>query len=329
MKHAIDVGYRHFDTAFLYGNEREVGEAIREKIADGTVNRENIFIVTKLWNTHHEPEKVEAVCRVSNENLGLDYIDLYLMHYPVAFTERDPFEFWPLNEDGQHDHADVDYLDTWTAMEKLVELGLVRSIGVSNFNSEQIERLLANCTIKPVTNQVSQSNEWSILRWLTCVIFEFSSGWGVGTNQSEKIGRILRWTRYHFDRLFAIGTTAARWRETGIFIRWQIGRNWREIQQNRRSSCDQIFGSSSKLQISPLNGLWIHIFFLFIFQLDIGMAVIPKSVTNSRIDENIDVFDFSLTDDEMEIIDAYNTGERIIHFTESRTSEHFPFAIEF
>lgn len=159
MKHAIDVGYRHFDTAFLYGNEREVGEAINEKIADGTVSREDIFIVTKLWNTHHEPEKVEAACRVSNDNLGLDYIDLYLMHYPVAFTERDPFEFWPLNEDGQHDHADVDYLDTWAAMEKLVELGLVRSIGVSNFNSEQIERLLLNCTMKPVTNQVRQSDE--------------------------------------------------------------------------------------------------------------------------------------------------------------------------
>lgn len=104
-KHAIDVGYRHFDTARLYENEREVGHAILEKINEGMVKREEIFIVTKLWNTDHEPEKVEGACRRSIEKLGLDYIDLYLMHYPVAFKERTPFEYWPLNPDGQHDHA--------------------------------------------------------------------------------------------------------------------------------------------------------------------------------------------------------------------------------
>lgn len=105
IKHAIDVGYRHIDTAFLYENERQVGQAIREKIDEGVVTREEIFVVTKLWNTEHEPEKVEKACRRSCDFLGLDYIDLYLMHYPVAFNEREPFEFWPLNEDGQHDHA--------------------------------------------------------------------------------------------------------------------------------------------------------------------------------------------------------------------------------
>lgn len=104
-KHAIDAGYRHFDTAFLYGNEREVGQAIREKIEEGAVKREDIFIVTKLWNTHHEPEKVEKACRVSCDNLGLGYIDLYLMHYPTGFVEREPFEFWPLQADGTHEHS--------------------------------------------------------------------------------------------------------------------------------------------------------------------------------------------------------------------------------
>lgn len=89
----------------MYGNEREVGQAIQDKIKEGVVKREEIFIVTKLWNSDHEPEKVEKACRRSNENLGLGYIDLYLMHYPVAFKERTPFEFWPLNPDGQHDHA--------------------------------------------------------------------------------------------------------------------------------------------------------------------------------------------------------------------------------
>lgn len=104
-KHAIDVGYRHFDTARLYENEEEVGGAIAEKIKEGAVKREEIFIVTKLWNTDHEPEKVEAACRRSCEKLGLGYIDLYLMHYPVAFKERTPFQYWPLLADGTHEHA--------------------------------------------------------------------------------------------------------------------------------------------------------------------------------------------------------------------------------
>lgn len=106
VKHAIDVGYRHFDTAYAYENESEVGQAIRDKIADGAVTREEIFITTKLWNTKHEPEKVEAACRESCKNLGFDYIDLYLMHWPFAFKERaDPNDFWCLNENGESDNA--------------------------------------------------------------------------------------------------------------------------------------------------------------------------------------------------------------------------------
>lgn len=102
-EHAIDVGYRHFDTAYLYENEKEVGSAVQKKLNQGVMKREDIFMVTKLWNTDHSPEKVEAACRRSNDNLGLGYIDLYLMHYPTAFTERKPFEFWPKNADGTFD----------------------------------------------------------------------------------------------------------------------------------------------------------------------------------------------------------------------------------
>lgn len=103
VKYAIDAGYRHFDTAFLYGNEKPVGDAINEKIKEGAVKRKDVFIVTKLWNTFHEPEKVEPACRRSLENLGLGYIDLYLMHWPFGFNERDDFDFWPINPDGKFD----------------------------------------------------------------------------------------------------------------------------------------------------------------------------------------------------------------------------------
>lgn len=105
VKHAIDVGYRHIDTAYLYENEEEVGQAIQQKIKEGVVKREDIFIVTKLWNTDHEPEKVEAECRKSCERLGLGYIDLYLMHYPTAFKSRTPFDFWPKDANGMFEQA--------------------------------------------------------------------------------------------------------------------------------------------------------------------------------------------------------------------------------
>lgn len=138
----------------MYNNEQEVGEAAQEKITEGVVSRADLFIVTKLWCIFHEPDKVEYACRKSLENLGLDYIDLYLMHFPVGFVHNSDEDVWPSNPDGTQATNDVDFVDTWKAMEKLVKLGLVRSIGLSNFNSEQIERLLKVAEIKPVANQV-------------------------------------------------------------------------------------------------------------------------------------------------------------------------------
>lgn len=95
--------------------------------------------------------------RKSLENFGLDYVDLYLIHTPIGYEHREPEELLPKDKDGNLAFSDVDYLDTWKAMEKLVDLGLTKSIGVSNFNSEQITRILENCRIKPVTNQVECS----------------------------------------------------------------------------------------------------------------------------------------------------------------------------
>ncbi|XP_038211970.1 aldo-keto reductase family 1 member B1-like [Zerene cesonia] len=149
---AIDVGYRHIDCAYLYGNEREVGQAIQDKIRSGVVKRENLFITSKLWNTYHRPDLVEPAIRVSLSSLGLQYLDLYLIHWPMAYKEGDdPF---PSDANGKVIYSDVDYTDTWKAMENLVEQGLTRSIGLSNFNSKQIDRVLQIAKIKPVTNQV-------------------------------------------------------------------------------------------------------------------------------------------------------------------------------
>ncbi|XP_075989267.1 aldo-keto reductase 1B-like isoform X2 [Anticarsia gemmatalis] len=152
VKDAIDIGYRHIDCAFVYGNEKEVGEAITAKISDGTVKREDLFITSKLWNTFHRPDLVRGALQQTLDNLNLKYLDLYLIHWPQAYKEDGPL--FPADEAGKILYSEVDYVDTWKAMEPLVGEGLVKSIGISNFNSKQIARLLETATIKPVTNQV-------------------------------------------------------------------------------------------------------------------------------------------------------------------------------
>lgn len=138
----------------LHGNEKEIGIAIRDSILkDRCVKREDLFIVSKLWNTFHEIEQVVPACKMSLKNLGLEYIDLYLINWPVAFKSKGavlnakkPFE--------GVEAYDYDYLNTWIGMEECVKQGFTKSIGVSNFNSEQIQRIIDVAQIQPVMNQV-------------------------------------------------------------------------------------------------------------------------------------------------------------------------------
>ncbi|XP_063390872.1 aldo-keto reductase family 1 member B1-like isoform X1 [Cydia fagiglandana] len=152
VKDAIDIGYRHIDCAFVYGNEPEVGAALAAKFKDGTVKREDLFITSKLWNTFHRPDLVRGALLKTLENLGLKYLDLYLIHWPQAYKEDG--ELFPVDAAGKIQFSEVDYVDTWKALEPLVAEGLVRSLGVSNFNSKQITRVLEVAKVKPVVNQV-------------------------------------------------------------------------------------------------------------------------------------------------------------------------------
>nr|CAH7732697.1 unnamed protein product [Callosobruchus chinensis] len=154
VKHAIDVGYRHFDCARFYENEPEVGQAIRQKIQEGVVKREDLFITSKLWCTHMRPDLVEPTLKKTLADLGLDYLDLYLIHWPVAYKEGDDYLPEDPKKPGMMIFSNVDYLDTWRIMEDIYKKGLAKSIGVSNFNKRQITRLLEHAKVTPVVNQV-------------------------------------------------------------------------------------------------------------------------------------------------------------------------------
>ncbi|KAM7177792.1 aldo-keto reductase family 1 member C3-like isoform 1-T1 [Macrochelys suwanniensis] len=153
-KVAIEVGFRHIDGAFVYGTEEEVGRAIHEKIEDGTVKREDIFYTGKLGSTFHRPELVRSCLEQSLKKLKFDYLDLFIIHIPVSLKPGPDLS--PMDENGKLIFDIVDLRQTWEAMEACKDAGLVKSIGVSNFNRRQLEMILnkPGLKYKPVLNQV-------------------------------------------------------------------------------------------------------------------------------------------------------------------------------
>jgi aldehyde reductase len=150
---ALDAGFRHFDCAERYRNEREVGEALEQGLAANGIAREDIFVTTKLWNSNHRPERVEPAFAASLDRLGIEYLDLYLIHTPYAFQSGDEQD--PRDQNGNviYDKG-VTLLDTWRAMENLVDHGKCRAIGLSDVGLNELLPIYESARIKPAVVQV-------------------------------------------------------------------------------------------------------------------------------------------------------------------------------
>lgn len=167
VKAALEAGFRHFDCAERYRNEEMVGVALQEVIEAGKVRREDVFITTKLWNTNHRPERVEPAFEASCRRLQVDYIDCYLIHTPFAFQPGD-------DQDPRDEHGRVIYdsgvtlIETWRALERLVDEGRCKSIGLSDITLDRLQEIVAVARIKPAVVQVESHPylpEWELLEY--------------------------------------------------------------------------------------------------------------------------------------------------------------------
>ncbi|UDI77970.1 aldo/keto reductase [Staphylococcus taiwanensis] len=237
VKHAIVSGYRSIDTAKVYGNEEQVGQGIKEGLEATGLQRKDIFVTSKLYFEDFGRANVAQAYHMSIKKLGLDYLDLYLVHWPGV------------NE--------AVMIDTWKGMEDLYRDNKVKNIGVSNFEPEHLEALLAQVSIKPVINQVefhpyfTQSKLRKYLEAQNIYMESWSPFMNAQILDDETLNAIGK----------EVNKSAAQ-----VIIRWNIQH---------------------------------------------GVIVIPKSVTSSRIEENINVFDFELSNEQMQRIDNLNKDKRI------------------
>ncbi|XP_068843916.1 dihydrodiol dehydrogenase 3-like [Capricornis sumatraensis] len=285
-KFAIEVGFRHIDCAHVYQNEEQVGQAIRSKIADGTVKREDIFYTSKLWLTSLRPELVQPALEKSLKNLQLDYVDLYIIHIPVALKPGE--ELFPKDENGKLIFDSVDLCLTWEALEKCKDAGLTKSIGVSNFNHKQLEKILnkPGLKYKPVCNQVE------------CHPY---------LNQSK----LLDFCKSHGIVLVAFGALGS-----------QRVKEWVNLNHPVLLEDPVLSAIAQKHKQTPA-------LVALRYQIQRGVVVLAKSFNKKRVKENIQVFDFELSPEDMKAIDGLNRNRRYYEFLLGVGHPEYPFSEEY
>ncbi|KAK2785663.1 NAD(P)H-dependent D-xylose reductase (XR) [Onygenales sp. PD_12] len=271
---AIKTGYRLFDGACDYGNEQECGEGVARAIKEGLVKREELFIVSKLWQTFHDPEQVEKITRKQLADWQVDYFDLFIVHFPVALKYIDPAVRYPPGwyEDGESKVtiSNTTIQQTWGAMEELVDKKLARSIGISNFNIQLIMDLLRYARIRPATLQIEHH---PYLTQEQLVNFAQKEGITVTAYSS-------------FANLGFVELDMQQAKDTPILI-----------------SHEAVTSIATKHQKTPAQ-------VLLRWATQRGIAVIPKSNSQHRLLENLQFNDFTLEESEIKSLSALNKGLR-------------------
>ena len=272
---AIKAGYRHLDSACDYGNEVKVGQGIKRAIDEGLCTREDLWITSKLWNTYHAKEHVQQAIERSLSDLQLEYLDLYLIHFPiaqpfVAFDDRYPPEWItdPSAENPKMELAPVPLFETWQAMEALVEKGLTKEIGVCNYNTGLLNDLMAYAKIKPAMLQVeshpylTQERLMKLAKQYDIQVTAFSPLGALSYLELDMAGAAESVLEQSVVKAAAqrLGKTAAQ-----VVLRWGVQR---------------------------------------------GNAIIPKTSKPERLAENLAIFDFELSQQEMDDINALNSNRR-------------------
>lgn len=275
VRDAISIGYRHIDSACDYGNEVQAGQGIKAAISAGHCSRDDLWVTSKLWNTYHRPEHVRPACERSLSDLGLDYLDLYLIHFPIAlryvdFEDRYPPD-WVYDPNAAKPAMEVDAVplhETWAAMEKLVEAGLVKHIGVCNYTSGLLIDLMAYSTIKPAMLQI-ESHPFLTQEPLLRLAADF----GVAVTAFSPLGA-----------LSYVSLDMATEADTVL-------------------TAAPVVAAAKRVQRTPAQ-------VVLRWGVQRGTAIIPKTTRPERLRENLALFDFELSNEEMAAISNLNQDRR-------------------